>query len=160
MQEIPASSMIPGVSYIRTSYEDFNQLARALHGVHTVLSFLVTQDDPVSMAQKNLIDAASDLGASTTQTFLRVVLPLSLPGVMSGCVMVFLLASGAYVTPQLLGGASAVMFGNLIAAQFLSDNNWGFGASLSVIMMVVVLAFVLLAGSLFGLRRIFMGGQS
>lgn len=61
-REIPASSMIPGVSYIRTSYEDFNQLARALHGVHTVLSFLVTQDDPVSMAQKNLIDAAVQAG--------------------------------------------------------------------------------------------------
>lgn len=54
--------MIPGVSYIRTSYEDFNQLARALHGVHTVLSFLVTQVDPVSMAQKNLIDAAVQAG--------------------------------------------------------------------------------------------------
>lgn len=62
MQEIPASSMIPGVSYISTRYEDFNQLAKALHGVHTVLSFLVTQDDPASMAQKNLIDAAVQAG--------------------------------------------------------------------------------------------------
>jgi spermidine/putrescine transport system permease protein len=109
---------------------------------------------------RNLIDAAADLGATGPQIFRRVVLPLSMPGVVSGSVMVFLLSCGAFVTPQLLGGASAIMFGNLIAGQFLSDNNWAFGAALSVVLMIVVLTFVLLAGRFVGLRRIFMGGHA
>lgn len=109
---------------------------------------------------RNLIDAAADLGATGLQIFLRVVLPLTMPGIVSGCVMVFLLSCGAFVTPQLLGGASAIMFGNLIAGQFLSDNNWAFGAALSVVLMLVVLGFVLVAGHFVGMRRIFMGDRA
>jgi spermidine/putrescine transport system permease protein len=106
---------------------------------------------------RNLIDAAADLGATPVRIFWRIVLPLSLPGVISGCVMVFLLSAGAFVTPQLLGGPSAIMFGNLIASQFFNNNNWAFGATLSVVLIAVVLAFVLIAGRRIGLQRIFVG---
>jgi spermidine/putrescine transport system permease protein len=85
--------------------------------------------------------------------------PLSLPGVMSGSIMVFLLAVGVYVTPQLLGGPSGLMFGNIIAAQFLSDNNWAFGSALAVVMMVVVLSVILSAGRVVGLQQAFSGGH-
>lgn len=106
-----------------------------------------------------LLEAANDLGARPFQTFARVVLPLSLPGVMSGSIMVFLLAVGAYVTPQLLGGTSGLMFGNIIAAQFLSDNNWAFGSALAVVMMVIVLAVLMVAGRFVGLQQAFSGGH-
>lgn len=107
---------------------------------------------------RNLIAAAADLGATPLRIFWRIVLPLSLPGVVSGSVMVFLLAAGAYVTPQLLGGPSAVMFGNLIASQYFNNNNWAFGAALSVVLIAVVLGFVLTVGRWVGLQRIFLGG--
>ncbi len=104
-----------------------------------------------------LVEAASDLGASPLQAFRRVILPLSLPGVWSGCTMVFLLACGAYVTPQLLGGPSGQMFGNVIASQFLNATNWPLGAALSIVLVAVVMAFMLLAIRKLGLQRIFMG---
>jgi spermidine/putrescine transport system permease protein len=106
---------------------------------------------------RSLIAAAADLGATPVRIFWRIVLPLSMPGVISGCVMVFLLSAGAFVTPQLLGGPSAIMFGNLIASQFLNNNNWAFGAALSVVLISVVLLFVLVAGRRVGLQRIFVG---
>jgi spermidine/putrescine transport system permease protein len=87
----------------------------------------------------SLMEAASDLGAGPVRRFVRVVLPLTLPGITSGCVMVFLLTCGAYVTPQLLGGTSGLMAGNIIAAQYTSTNNWALGAALSVSLIAVVL---------------------
>jgi spermidine/putrescine transport system permease protein len=104
-----------------------------------------------------LLEAANDLGARPLQTLLRVIIPLSLPGVVSGSVMVFLLSVGAYVTPQLLGGSSSLMFGNIIASQFLSDNNWAFGSALAVTMMSVVMVALMLLGKFVGLQQVFSG---
>jgi spermidine/putrescine transport system permease protein len=92
------------------------------------------------------VEAASDLGAKPLQAFRRVVLPLTMPGVWSGCTMVFLLSCGAYVTPQLLGGTSGHMLGNVIAAQFLQTNNWPLGAALSLILVLVVIGLLFVAG--------------
>jgi spermidine/putrescine transport system permease protein len=107
----------------------------------------------------SLIEAANDLGATPVRTFWRVILPLSSPGIWSGCVMVFLLSCGAFVTPQLLGGPSGIMFGNVIASQFLYANNWPLGATLSIMLMVVVLFSVFVAGQRLGLQQIFFGEQ-
>ena len=106
-----------------------------------------------------LLEAASDLGARPLQIFARVIAPLSLPGVMSGSIMVFLMSVGAYVTPQLLGGPSGLMFGNIVAAQFLSDNNWAFGSALACTMMIAVLAILMIAGRFVGLQKAFSGGH-
>jgi spermidine/putrescine transport system permease protein len=106
-----------------------------------------------------LIEAAGDLGARPLQVFLRIVLPLSWPGVLSGCIMVFLLSFGAYVTPALLGGPSGIMFSNTIASQFTDDNNWAFGAALSLVMMVLVGLFLLLGSRRIGIRTVFLGGR-
>ncbi|WP_295851031.1 ABC transporter permease [Tardiphaga sp.] len=105
-----------------------------------------------------LIEAAADLGAGPFRTFFRVVLPLSMPGVLSGCVMVFLLACGAYVTPQLLGGTTGIMFGNIIAPQYTVTNNWALGAALSVVLIVVVFLCLVIFGRRVRLNDIFMGG--
>ncbi len=105
-----------------------------------------------------LLEAANDLGARPLQTLARVIVPLSLPGVMSGSIMVFLLTVGAYVTPQILGGSSSLMFGNVIASQFLSDNNWAFGSALAVTMMAIVLVMLSVAGRFVGLQQALSGG--
>lgn len=105
-----------------------------------------------------LIEAAADLGAGPWRTFRRVILPLSMPGVLSGCVMVFLLACGAYVTPQLVGGTTGIMFGNIIAPQYTVTNNWALGAALSVILIVIVFLCLVLFGRRVRLNDIFVGG--
>jgi spermidine/putrescine transport system permease protein len=107
----------------------------------------------------SLIEAAADLHASPWAIFRQVLFPLSLPGVLSGSVMVFLLAFGAYVTPALLGGPSGIMFSNVVATQFIADNNWAFGSALSLVMMAVVLGVLFLAGRKIGLQRIFLAGR-
>ena len=106
-----------------------------------------------------LIEAAADLGAGPWRTLRRVIVPLSMPGILSGCVMVFLLACGAYVTPQLLGGTAGVMFGNIIESQYLNTNNWALGAALSIILVLVVLGGLFLVGRRVKLEEVFIGGQ-
>ena len=108
---------------------------------------------------RSLIEAASDLGGQPLQIFRRVVLPISMPGVWSGCTMVFLLSAGAYVTPQLLGGSSGIMIGNIIAQQFLSTSNWPLGAALSALLMLTVLVVFGVAGRHLGLAQLFLGGR-
>jgi spermidine/putrescine transport system permease protein len=105
-----------------------------------------------------LIEAAADLGAGPWRTFRRVILPLSMPGVLSGCVMVFLLACGAYVTPQMLGGTSGIMFGNIIAPQYTVTNNWALGCALSVVLILVVSLCLMIFGRKVRLNDVFIGG--
>ena len=105
-----------------------------------------------------LIEAATDLGARPVRVFWEVLLPLSMPGVVSGCIMVFLLTMSAYVTPQLLGGPQGIMIGNIIASQFLSSNDWAFGSALSVILVVVVMLLFLAIGRKTKVEQIFTGG--
>jgi spermidine/putrescine transport system permease protein len=105
-----------------------------------------------------LIEAAADLGAKPLRIFWEVLWPLSRPGVISGCIMVFLLTMSAFVTPQLLGGPRGIMFGNVIASQFLANNDWAFGAALSVAMIAIVLALFLLVGRRMKIEQVFTGG--
>lgn len=85
------------------------------------------------------VDAAHDLGANDLRTFLRVVLPLTLPGVLAGCALVFIPSVGAFVTPDLLGGTKGLMIGNLINKQFGGSGNMPLGSALSIVMMAVVM---------------------
>ena len=89
-----------------------------------------------------LVEAASDLGANRFQTFTKVILKLSLPGVINGVSMVFLLSISSFVIPQLLGGHQFVLIGNLIENQFISVGDWNFGSSISVILAVIILAMM------------------
>jgi len=90
------------------------------------------------------IDAAHDLGANDIRSFFRVVLPMTLPGVLAGCALVFIPSVGAFVTPDLLGGTKGLMIGNLINNQFGGSGNMPLGAALSIIMMGVVLLSLLI----------------
>jgi spermidine/putrescine transport system permease protein len=108
----------------------------------------------------SLIEAARDLGSKPYQVFWRVIWPLSLPGVWSGCVMVFLISIGAYVTPQLLGGTSGTMIGNVIATQFLNTNNWPLGAAVSIALIVMVAVLFAVVGKRLGLKQLFLGERA
>jgi spermidine/putrescine transport system permease protein len=93
---------------------------------------------------KSLIEASIDLGASNWQTFCRVILPLSLPGVVTAASFVFVLAIGDFLTPQMVGGPSGFTFGRIIYSQFGSAFNWPFGAALSVILALVMIVVIAL----------------
>lgn len=86
-----------------------------------------------------LVEAANDLGANDLRAFLRVVLPLTMPGVIAGCILVFIPAIGSFITPELLGGNQGLMIGTLIQRQFGGTGNWPLGAAASVVMMVIVM---------------------
>ena len=87
----------------------------------------------------SLMEAAGDLYANGWQAFRRVLLPLSMPGVLAGSILVFIPSLGAFVTPDLLGGAKTVMIGNLIQGQFLTARDWPFGSAISMLLMFAVL---------------------
>lgn len=94
---------------------------------------------------KNLFEAAADLGARPYQGFFRVVLPLSVPGVLSAALVVFVPTVGDYVTPALVGGPNSSMIGTLIQAQFGKANDWPAGAALAVISMIAIAIVVVVA---------------
>lgn len=90
-----------------------------------------------------LLEAGRDLGAGPLRLFLRIVLPLSAPGMLAAFVIVFIPTMGDYTAPALVGGLSSTMIGNLIEGQFASVGDWPFGATLSVLVMAVALLVVL-----------------
>ena len=90
-----------------------------------------------------LVEAAFDLGANRLSALRRVILPLAMPGIVSGCILVFIPALGSYFIPELLGGSRVLMIGNLIQNQFGASRNWPFGAALSFALLAFVLIFML-----------------
>ncbi|QND59024.1 ABC transporter permease [Mesorhizobium huakuii] len=101
---------------------------------------------------QTLLRASDDLGASGLQTFLRITLPLSLPGVASAASFVFVLAIGDFLTPQMVGGISGFTFGRILYSQFGTAYNWPFGAALSVALAIIVICAILI-GERFGRNR-------
>jgi spermidine/putrescine transport system permease protein len=89
-----------------------------------------------------LLESSSDLGATGWQTFTRVILPLSLPGVVSGATFAFLLSFGDFLAPLLLGGPSSVMIANIVANLFGADYNWPLGAAVAVLILLLVLVIL------------------
>lgn len=94
----------------------------------------------VAKLDGELAEASANLGANRFTTFLRVTLPLSLPGVITGSIFVFVPSIGNFVVPELLGGGKTVMVGNLVRDQFLKARDWPFGATLALVMVVLLLA--------------------
>ncbi|NIS79630.1 MAG: ABC transporter permease subunit [Anaerolineales bacterium] len=92
----------------------------------------------------SLVEAAQDLGANSLNAFRRIVLPLTMPGIIAGSIITFIPSIGAYVTPDLLGGAKAMMIGNLLQQQFLEVRDWPFGSAVGFILMVTVLLATML----------------
>jgi spermidine/putrescine transport system permease protein len=89
------------------------------------------------------MEAASDLGANTFHSFTRILLPLAMPGIVAGSIIVFIPSLGAYVTPDLMGGAKVSLLGNLLQQQFMTVRDWPFGSAIGFIMMSIMLAATL-----------------
>jgi spermidine/putrescine transport system permease protein len=98
---------------------------------------------PLSRLNPEIAEASHDLGASRWTTFRRVTLPLTLPGITVGAVFVFVLSIGNFVTPALLGGGQFQMIGNVVYAQFLTANDWPFGAALSMVLIAIMMGLLL-----------------
>jgi putative spermidine/putrescine transport system permease protein len=99
--------------------------------------------------------AAANLGATPTTAFLRVFLPLSLPGIVAGCLLVFILALGFYITPALLGGLKDQMISQLIVQQIQQRLDWGFGTAMSVLLVGITLVILLVMSRAVRLRDVF-----
>ena len=118
----------------------FNEAAVLVGLVHNHLPFMVLPIYAVlEKLDVRLIEAARDLGATRWQTFRKVILPQSWSGVVVGSILVFVPALGAFLTPDLLGGANAVMIGNLIQNQIFTVRDWPFGSAMAIVLMGVVL---------------------
>lgn len=93
----------------------------------------------LSKMDKGILEAADDLGATQYIKFKKIILPLSMPGVISGIIMVFMPAVSTFIIPQLLGGNKNMMIGNLIEKLFIVNGDWNFGSAISIIMMIIIL---------------------
>lgn len=112
--------------------------------VYNFLPFMILQiNTSLSKMDHSLLEASADLGADKNQTFLRVTLPLSLPGVINGITLVFLPAVSSFFIPKLLGGGQYFLIGNLIENQFITVGEWNFGSAISMIMAAVMMLLMM-----------------
>jgi spermidine/putrescine transport system permease protein len=98
----------------------------------------------IERLDKSFLEASLDLGASQYTTFLKVTVPLTMPGIITGIILVFIPCLGSFLTPDLLGGANAIMIGNVIERQFKAANDWPFGAALSFMLMYATFVALML----------------
>ena len=125
---------LPPLRIINTSY------AIVLGMVYNFLPFMVLPlYNALSKIDENVINAAKDLGANKIQTFIRVILPLSVPGIISGITMVFVPALTTFVISTLLGGSKVLLIGNVIEQEFTQASNWHLGSGLSIVLMIFIL---------------------
>ena len=104
--------------------------------VYVYLPFLVLPIyATLEKLDKSYLEASLDLGAGHWRTLFSITIPLALPGIVSGCLLAFILSMGTFLTPDLLGGTDSEMIGNLIARQFTSSRDWPFGSALSFILL-------------------------
>lgn len=122
----------------------FNMLytrgATVMGMVYNFLPFMILPVyTALSKMDTGILEAADDLGANKYVKFRKIILPLSMPGVISGIIMVFMPAVSTFIIPQLLGGNKSMMIGNLIEKLFILNGDWNFGSSISIIMMIIIL---------------------
>ena len=120
---------------------DFASETRVFIGmVYDFLPYMIIQiHSAISKMDGNLLVAAHDLGANRWKTFLKVTLPLSIPGIISGITLVFLPAVSSFVIPKMLGGGNYVLIGNLIEIYFQQTGDWNYGSAISLIMALIII---------------------
>jgi len=131
-----------GLDPVSFMYTDF---AVMLGLISDMLPFMVIPiHASIRKIDPSLIEASHDLGASNRQTFWKVTFKMSIPGVINGVMMTFLLSISTFVIPKLLGGGQYMLIGNLIENQFISVGNWNFGSAISVILTIIIFAGIIL----------------
>lgn len=121
----------------------YNETAVLIGLIYTMLPFMVLPlYASIEKLDRTLLEAARDLGAKPWQTFCKVTLPLTAPGILAGSLLVFIPSLGLFFIPDLMGGSKTVLIGNLIKNQFLTARDWPFGAASSIILMILTLLFI------------------
>lgn len=98
----------------------------------------------VERMDMSIVRAAASLGSRPWRTFWRVIVPLSLPGILTGCIFVFLPVTGTFVVPALVGGPSDIMYGNVISSQFGEFYNWPLGAAMAIVLLFLLMIMLML----------------
>lgn len=130
-----------GLGHIKLLYTEGAVL---LGMVYNFLPFMILQiQTSLCKMDTSLLEASADLGASPVQTFRRITLPLSLPGVINGITLVFLPAVSSFFIPKLLGGGQYFLIGNMIENQFITVGEWNFGSAISMIMAVIMMLLMM-----------------
>ena len=139
-QGLPALLEVFGLEDVRLIYTPFAVTVGIVYGYLPLMVF------PIYVAldrlDKRLLEASSDLGATPITTFLRVTLPMSISGIATGCMLVFILLMGEFLIPALLGGGKVFFVGNALVDLFLQSRNWAFGSAVAVMLILVMLVTV------------------
>lgn len=136
----------------------YNRIGVLVGMSHVLLPFMVLPTYAVMRGiDRTLLRAAANLGASPVQAFLRVFLPLSLPGVAAGSLLVFILALGFFITPALMGGRTDMMIAQLIETQIRTELNFSFAAALAAVLLVITLVIFAIYNRLLGIDKMFGG---
>lgn len=122
----------------------YTEAAVLLGMVYNFLPFMILQiNTSLCKMDNSLLEASADLGANPLHTFMRITLPLSLPGVINGITLVFLPAVSSFFIPKLLGGGQYFLIGNLIENQFITAGEWNFGSAISMIMAIIMMLLMM-----------------
>jgi spermidine/putrescine transport system permease protein len=139
---IPSLLAALGIEDVRLINTPFAVLVGIVYGYLPLMVFPIFVS--LERLDKRLLEASNDLGAGPWRTFLQVTLPLSAPGMITGCMLVFILLMGEYLIPQLLGGGKVFFIGNALVDLFLQSRNWPFGSAVAVTLVIVMLVVVTL----------------
>lgn len=137
---IPAMLGWFGLEGIRLINTPFAVLVGIIYGYLPLMVFPIFVS--LDRLDKRLLEASSDLGAKPWRTFVQVTLPLSIPGIATGCMLVFILLMGEYLIPALLGGGKVFFVGNALVDLFLQSRNWAYGSAVAVSLVVIMLITV------------------
>ena len=153
------NSVLMGVGFIdRPVKLIYNSTGVNIGMVHIMLPYMILSLYAVMRGiDRNLLKAAQSLGANRLRTFLRIFLPLSLPGVGGGCLMVFIMAIGFFITPAILGGPRDTMIAQLIEQHVTLLLNWGFAFAAAFILLMFTIAVLLVYNRYLGLDRLWGG---
>lgn len=123
----------------------FTNTAVMIGLVYNLLPFMILPImTNIERLDNRLIDAARDLGANKFTTFRKVIIPLTMPGIVAGCILVFLPAMTLFYIPDILGGAKSILMGNLIQNQFLIAENWPMGSAVSTLLTIVLASLIVI----------------
>ena len=137
---IPALLELIGIEGVRLINTPGAVLIGIVYGYLPLMVFPIFVS--LEKLDKSLLEASSDLGGSPIKTFLQITLPLSMPGIATGCMLVFILLMGEFLIPAFLGGGKVFFIGNALVDLFLQSRNWPFGAAVSVTLVVIMLITV------------------
>ena len=137
---IPHLLELMGFGDIRMMNTPFSVLVGIIYGYLPLMVFPIYVS--LEKLDKRLLEASDDLGSTPFRTFLQITLPLSLPGVATGCMLVFILLMGEFLIPALLGGGKVFFVGNALVDLFLQSRNWAYGSAVATTLVVVMLVVV------------------